>query len=329
MVSLPPPNYGQLSSKFGDALDDNAMAGGVTAGYPILRIKGKVWTITRAGAEPHVLMRPDNDGPRNSVELVLLAASQHLSKVYYEQYEDGAAKPPECFSHNGIVPHPSSTKKQNVNCASCPQNQWGSRITAAGKPGKACRDSKRIAVSPLGDIRNETFGGPMLLRVPADSLTEFKNYSQQMRSMGFPYFTVGTKISFDPNQAYPKLVLTPLPPLNDEQADAVMDLRAGHAVKEILSEGSELEQEPRNVPAKQLPTTPAVTPQAAIAAPKAEAATTKTETKTPPAKQQAVDPVVKAEAAVTKPVATEVVTKEETFEKSLEAQLDNLLSDAN
>jgi len=325
MTALPPPGFGAISSRFTDAGDDTALDAGVSSGYPILRIKGKVWTITRGGAEPHVLMRPDGDGPRNSVDLVLLQAAVPISKIFYSQYEEGAAKAPECFSNTGIVPHPSSTAKQHTNCADCPQNKWGSRITTAGKPGKACRDSKRVAVSPLGDIRNEAFGGPMLLRVPADSLKEFANYAKQMRSMGYPYYAVGTKISFDPNEAYPKLVLTPLPPLNDAQADAVMELRDGFQVKEILSEGTDVVHVVQQIAPAPAPAAPQiaapVTPQvteptpAPVATPVVTPAITKTPTKT----------IAKQEA----PANTQAnAPSEKTFETTLDTTLDDLLSDA-
>jgi len=319
MASLPPPNFGPMSSRFADAVDDEALTAGVSSGYPILRIKGKVWTITRGGAEPHVLMRPDGDGPRNSVDLVILQAAAPISKIFYNQYEEGAAKPPECYSNNGIVPHPSSTAKQHTNCADCPQNKWGSRVTTAGKPGKACRDSKRAAVSPLGDIRNEAFGGPMLLRIPADSLKEFANYAKQMRSMGYPYYAIGTKISFDPNEAYPKLVLTPLPPLTDVQADAVLDLRAGFAVKEILSEDFDVSQA--------APVTHKVTASVAVQqiAPPAPAPKPAPAPVAAPAATKPTKTIAKQETPVNTPPSTPV---EKTFEATLDTTLDDLLSDA-
>jgi hypothetical protein len=132
--------------------------------------------------------------------VVLLAASQNVSKVWYEDgYVEGSTNSPDCFAPNGVTPDASSKKKQSNTCASCPQNVWGSRITPAGKKGKACQDSKRVAVSPLGDIRNEAFGGPMMLRVPAASLSDFGAYGDGLDGQGYKYFTVGTKMSFDPN----------------------------------------------------------------------------------------------------------------------------------
>ena len=141
MTKMLSQNFNPPSSIFGDEPDDDSLGAGITTGYPILRIKGKVWAITRGGNEPHVLMRPDGDGPRNSIEVVILDASKHVSKVWYENgYEEGSTSAPDCFSPNGVVPDASSAKKQNNTCADCPQNTWGSKITPTGKQAKACTE---------------------------------------------------------------------------------------------------------------------------------------------------------------------------------------------
>jgi hypothetical protein len=236
-MKMLPGSFGPIADVFGDLPDDDKLSTGITIGYPILRLKGKVWAITRGGNDPFVLMRKDGDGPRNSIDVVILAASQYVSKVWYESgYVEGATDAPDCFSPNGIIPDASSNKKQSNTCASCPQNKWGSRITPAGKKAKACGDSKRVAVSPLGDIRNEAFGGPMLLRVPAASLGDFGNYGDGMDARGYKYFTIGTKMSFDTGESYPKIIFEPIRPLNRDEGIAVLELRESQAVQSILQE---------------------------------------------------------------------------------------------
>ena len=262
MTKLLPASFGPVADAFGELPKDDKLSTGIRIGYPILRIKGKVWAITRGSNEPHVLMRPDGDGPRNSIDVVILAASQYVSKVWYEDgYVEGATNPPDCFSPNGAVPDASSTKKQNNTCADCKQNAWGSKITPAGKKAKACQDSKRVAVSPLGDIRNEAFGGPMLLRVPAASLSDFGNYGDGLDARGYKYYTVGTKMNFDAAESYPKLVLEPIRPLNNEEAVAVMELRASSAVQAILAEDIGTMQEAASEAMTRLPSVSPITPQ--------------------------------------------------------------------
>src|SRR4029077_10422805 len=123
-------------------------------------------------------------------------------------------------------------------------------------------------VAPLGDIRNEAFGGPMMLRVPAESLTVFATYAGGMKARGYDYWTIGTKMSFDPTEAYPKLVFEPIRSLVDDEARAVLELGESQAVQSILAEGSEevvveatIKLPPAFPEKVEAPITPPVTPK--------------------------------------------------------------------
>lgn len=238
-----PQNFGSVSTKFANVKTENDLAAGVQAGFGLIGYKGKVWSIRYRGEEQQ-LLRDDGDGPRNSIEVVILKGASYISKIWYEKgYVEGSTAAPDCFSPNGVVPDPQSTKRQSNACANCPQNVWGSKITEAGKKGKACSDSKRLAVVPVGDIPNETFGGPMLLRVPAASLQDLATYGNKMQNLGYPYFAIATRIAFDPNEAYPKFVFSAIRPLTDEEAEQVLALQPTQEVSRVLAEGSEHQQE--------------------------------------------------------------------------------------
>lgn len=234
-----PEKFGQVSTKFAAVKNENDLAAGVQAGFGLIGYKGKVWSIRYRGDEQQ-LLRDDGDGPRNSIEVVILKGASYISKIWYQQgYVEGSTAAPDCFSPNGVVPDPQSTKRQSNACANCPQNVWGSKITEAGKKGKACSDSKRLAVVPLGDIPNETYGGPMLLRVPAASLQDLATFGNKMQNLGYPYFAIATRIAFDPNEAYPKFTFSAIRPLTDEEAEQVLVLQPSQEVSRVLAEGSE------------------------------------------------------------------------------------------
>lgn len=236
MSNIIPANFGQVSTKFAQVPVQDDLSSGIQSSFGLIGYKGKVWSIRYRGNEIP-LMRDDGDGPRGSIEVVILKSSQHVSKIWYEHgYVEGSNSAPDCFSNNGVTPEPTSAKRQSDTCALCPHNQWGSRVTPAGKAGKACSDSKRLAVVPELDIMNEAFGGPMLLRVPAASLQDLAGYGQKMRQMGYPYYAVATRIKFDPTEAYPKFTFGAIRPLNDQEADQVLAIRDGHTVERILSE---------------------------------------------------------------------------------------------
>ena len=182
MNALVPQNFGQVSQRFAAQPVENDLSAGVQAGFGIIGYRGKVWS-TRYRGEEKQLMRPDGDGPRNSIEVVIVKASGHVSKIWYKDgFVEGSSAAPDCYSTNGVTPDVGSKNKQHTACASCPMNQWGSRITPAGKQGKACSDSKRLAVVPSDNIGNEILGGPMLLRVPAASLRDLAGFGEKMQA---------------------------------------------------------------------------------------------------------------------------------------------------
>lgn len=236
MNALVPKTLGPISNVFAGRQAEDDLSAGVQASFGLIGYKGKVWSIKYRGNETP-LLRDDGDGPRNSIEVVILKSPKHIAKIWYEQgYTEGSTAAPDCFSNNGVVPEPSSRKLQSPLCASCPRNVWGSRITPAGKAGKECADNKRLAIVPLLDIKNEGLGGPMLLRVPAASLQDLSAFGMQMQQMGYPYYSIGIKIAFDPQEAYPKFVFSPIRPLTDEEGQLVLAMRENPLVDRILSE---------------------------------------------------------------------------------------------
>lgn len=333
---------GKVSARFAGMKVDNDMSSGIQAGFGMIGYKGKVWSIRHRGDEKN-LMREDGDGPRNSIEVVVLKASSVVAKIFYQGgYVDGSTTPPDCFSTNGITPDQSSTHKQCATCALCEQNKWGSRITEGGKKGKACSDSKRLAVVPLADIPNETFGGPMLLRVPAASLADLASFGDKMAGWGYPYFGIGVRISFDTTTAYPKFVFKEIRQLSDEEADVVIRMREEPAVARILAEGSENVVVPMNEPApgpafevaKPVASVATVTPVLVVNNPAANgtAVDYNLHIVTPKVTAGGFGVTAPAGAAPTPttngqtvPVSSSPATQATSFEDDLDAQLDKLM----
>lgn len=235
-----PASFGILPSAFvGAAGSNDELGAGIASSYGVMGFKGKVWS-TRFGGVDTPLMRDDGDGARGSIEVVIVKAAAPVSKIYYKGgYVDGSTAAPDCWSANGVTPDTSVQAKTHPTCADCPMNAWGSRVTDAGKQGKACADSRRIAVVPVADIDNELFGGPMLLRIPAASLKDLKAYGDLLNSYQFPYYACATRISFDPKEAYPKFVFTAIRPLTEPEAQKIIALREDKRVATVLNEASD------------------------------------------------------------------------------------------
>jgi hypothetical protein len=210
-----------------------ALAAGVSAGYPIISYKGKVWHLVEAGERTLITVgegRNAND-PAASLEAVIVRANPALNKVYYpDGYEEGSTERPLCHSDDGIYPAADAQEKQAVACGACPHNEWGSKISDNGSRGKACADSRRMAISAVDDI-----GNPMLLRCPAASLKTLLAYGQQLEKRGWPYQALVTRIGFDASLAYPALTFTPERWLDDDELQEVMGMQEDDLVLSITA----------------------------------------------------------------------------------------------
>lgn len=224
-VALP----AHLRGTFGDT-QNNELSGGVSTGYPIISFKGKTWSL-REGGESTVIMRPGTDDePASSLEVVIVKANPNLSKVYYPNgYSEGSDEKPACYSNDGLHPAGDAQHPQCSNCAACPNNAWGSRITENGSKGKACSDSRRVAVAPSGELNR-----PMLLRVPAATLKDLAQYADMLTRRNAPYQAVVTKIGFDTSVAHPKLTFKATRWLEAAEAAEVAKLMNAEIIGTII-----------------------------------------------------------------------------------------------
>lgn len=108
---------------------------------------------------PHISIRANNftlidatgnkqEVPTKYLDVCIADISDVMCKNYYENaYEPGSNEPPTCFSMNGVAPSRDASNPQSATCASCQWNVRGSEVSAiSGKPIKACRDEKQMAV---------------------------------------------------------------------------------------------------------------------------------------------------------------------------------------
>lgn len=234
MNNVVPSNAAQLPAAFQNVGGGDELGAGVVGGFGIVTFKGKVWK-TKYRGEEQVLLAPDGRNPRPELEVVIVRAATAISKTYYKDaFVDGSVAPPDCWSVNGVTPDLAAPDRQSPTCAGCKQNAWGSRVTEAGKKAKACSDNKRLVIVPADDIRNESLGGPMMLRVPPTSLQDMSNYGTQVKAKGLAYFMVVTRLRFDPTAAHPKFIFEPVRILNDDEAKEVMKLRESDVTARIL-----------------------------------------------------------------------------------------------
>lgn len=233
------------------AIPDDEFESGQRGGFPVLSIKGKNFTMVRAG-ERTLMMRPGPDGkpsdePATALEIVVVRSVPGVSKAWYPNaYVEGSVDNPECYSNDGVAPAPDAENPQCKTCAACQHNKWGSKISDEGKKLKECQDSKRLAIAPLGLLSDV-----MLLKVPAGSLKAWDEYVQMLRKRGVTPPMVGTKLTFDFTVAYPSLVfkgIGVLPPamqqevLAARESDEALAITGG--VRSLVEAEAEVETAP-------------------------------------------------------------------------------------
>lgn len=249
MNALAPLAGGVPAAFAGQTLPDmNAAASqGLSAGFAVIGYKGRNWRIKYRGEE-ELLKGPDGV-PVAILPSVIVGISPNISKQFYDKrYSEGDDAAPDCFSLNGATPDPQSPKPQCQTCAACPQNVFGSRITEAGKKAKACQDSRRVAVVPLGDIENASYGGPMLLRLPPMSLPNLASFSREIGRYGAQPYMVATNIGFNYDVAYPEITFAAARWLTEDEAKRVVGAMGDPQVERILSSTSEQEAAPAPAP---------------------------------------------------------------------------------
>jgi hypothetical protein len=196
-----------------DATTKNlAGSGGGGSGSKRISIKGGVFRMLVNGEELMV----NEDRAMN----VVIVASSPLGRTYYEgaYVEGGEAKGPSCWSPDNTKPAADATNPQANTCMSCPQNIAGSGTGES----RACRFNQRVAVVLEGDLNGDVYQ----LSLPATSIfgkgvdgskLPLQAYVQSIVQMRLPVGAVVTEMRFDTASATPKLIFSPVRPLNEEE----------------------------------------------------------------------------------------------------------------
>lgn len=191
-------NPGALASIIGAenvaAINDDFSGGIQSSNFlPQISIKGREFRLKIDGEETRL--------PDKSLNVFLISSRTSVSKTFYKGAWGGAdsAGKPDCSSADGVVPDDNVDEPQNSNCQLCPNNAWGSKITATSNKGKACSDYKLLVVSL--QAAPDT---PFALRVPAASLKPFSAYIAKLKMAGVPANAAVTKLSFS-DAEYPQL----------------------------------------------------------------------------------------------------------------------------
>lgn len=226
-----------------------------SGGFPVMSIKGKVFTLVKDG-ERKVLTKPDDpEETLQSIEATVVRANSKHRVFYAKSYVEGAegdVAKPDCHSVDGIAPAPDSRAPQAAKCSICPHSVWGSKTGTEGK-GTACTVNTRLAVVDPNYILGAEKIEPFLLRVPAGSRANFADVVKTANARGIPYNALALKIGFDKEAPSPKLTFRIVGLLDDPAYNAVNDIYEDDTVKTIVGLAPARDAEPAAPPAAKAP----------------------------------------------------------------------------
>lgn len=128
------------------------------------------------------------------------------NSVFKEKYNPNKPASPMCYAfgrdETDMVPHEDCEEPQHDACDTCPRNEWGS--DPEGGRGKACKNSRRIAVLPYDTVMK----GPEAIRkaqvvmckLPVTSIKNFSGFvTKVVKVLEKAPFEVQAELSVTPS----------------------------------------------------------------------------------------------------------------------------------
>lgn len=212
------------------------------AGFPVLSIKGKVFTLVKDG-ERKVLTRPDDpDEVLQFINLTVVRANSKSRVFYAKAYVEGSEGDlgrPDCYSQDGVAPAADARDPQAKKCQACKHAVWGSKTSSDGQgsKGTACTVNTRLAVVDPDQILQSDEVDPYLLRVPAGSRSNFNDVVKAAEARGIPYNALALKVGFDKEAPSPKLTFKLVGLVDDPVYEKVQSLYETDEIKNIVGLG--------------------------------------------------------------------------------------------
>ena len=147
----------------------------------------------------------DNMIAGNKLEVVVLDFMLE-NAIFREKYNPSKPASPMCYAfgreEDTMVPHPEAEEPQAASCAVCPNNDWAS--DPEGGRGKACKNSRRIALLPADvlsrGVADIAKANVVMCKLPVTSIKNFSAYiNQVVKVLEQPPFAVRCELSVKPH----------------------------------------------------------------------------------------------------------------------------------
>lgn len=186
--------------------------------YPKISTRASRYRLVEDGVETVV---------GTTLDVVIVGSNPKVSKIWYSKPYDGAdGVRPDCFSNDGVTPDSSVENPAHPNCAACPNNVLGSKITPNGAKSKLCGDQRHLAVVPAADP-TKVYG----LTVPVSGMKGLREYMKELSNYGLIPEEVVTELGFDDAASYPKMIFKQKGFVPEKAIKAVEDIAISDEVK--------------------------------------------------------------------------------------------------
>lgn len=186
-----------------------------------------------------------NDAPIPGNKMAVIILDSAFENVMYEgEFDPDNPSSPTCFAfardEKELTPHETVVEagqaQSEEGCAKCPMNQWG---TADKGKGKACKNSRRLALIPAGMFDAKGKFKPnfdeeyiaktdlAFLKIPVTSVKGYAGFVKQLASaLKRPPHGIVTQLSVQPDpKSQFKLAFEPMLNVPNEAMGAVMARR--------------------------------------------------------------------------------------------------------
>lgn len=205
--------------------------GGDGRPFPEVGIKGSRWRL-----------KPQGDGEEQvlssfNIQFGLVNVNPAKSKTFYlNKYDpDGEPAAPDCFSDDGVRPHPDAQLKQADGCAMCPHNVWGSAVNeTTGKKRKRCADSKRLAIMLVGSPA-EIYAWRLS---PTNMISFADTLKRDVMMQGVDLDRVILDARFDDKSDYPHVLFKVARAMTPEEEQAIAVLRKSEGAMAAIGMGA-------------------------------------------------------------------------------------------
>lgn len=182
-----------------------------------------------------------NEAPLQGNQMGVIILDSILENVFYEgKYDPEVPQAPICFAfgrvESELQPHKLVVEAHNQQhdfCSGCEMNEWGSAEVGRGK---ACRNTRRLAMIPAGTFTEagkfqlitdpEHFESAAVgyMKLPVTSVKGYASFVKQVAgALQRPPFGIATKVRVvpDPKSQF-KVVFEPIVNLPDELMTIIM-----------------------------------------------------------------------------------------------------------